>query len=191
MLVSHDPEFVFIQIPRTACRSMEAYLTAASKDSTQYKRHRTAKPEGTENYRCFATVRNPYSRMYSQYMWDKTARSADMHGWIKRENWTFAKYVDWATSPKAHPVKHHDKPQHHYVEGNVLRILYFEKLESDFASLLQLLQITPNGELPRLAKAPGTANWKSAYNAQIAAKVTEWALDDFKLLGYDENSWRK
>ena len=187
MLIAHDHKFVFLGVPRTASTSMHAALHRLSENFEYFGKHGMVIPPEYRSYFTFATVRNPYAREVSHYLYRHTTPGNALNKWAK--NWTFAQYVEWNLDPKAHPRDFRDKPQSVHLDGTRMDcIMRFENQPQAFYDL----PFVPEGfKMPVKLKRLGGKPWHHYYTAELAARVYAWAQGDFKQYGYSRDSWKK
>jgi len=186
MLISHSKEFILLEIPRTASRSLRFTLVPIAGPSYQeMKRHYMVIPKDCAHYYTFVCVRNPYSREVSHYLYRLTNKKNNMFQYVSE--WSFEEYVKWATNPVAPPVETHDKPQNVHLAGKRIdRLLYIENLLEGF---YQLPFVDPGIRLQKVGINP-RYDWRSFYTQEIADMVYDWSKSDFELYGYDPDSWK-
>ncbi len=89
--------------------------------------------EGYDDYFKFTFVRNPYTRLISEYYWreNKKYTSPEDFDPLAFDSWTVAWLTDINDS--------HKEPQVNYIDSSLDFIGRFEQIENDFAKLLLLL----------------------------------------------------
>lgn len=174
MLACHNPEWVFVAIPKTATRSIALYLKTHF-NTTGEAGHQTVIPDKWKSHYSFCVVRNPYDRMCS-YWWSTCMRPNS------KMRWSFEKFLNG-----------YYRPQLRWVLGNrINKILRYETLEQDFRSLPF---IPDDAQLPwanatvfdrpnkKLVARPST---EELVTPQIRSLIKRIYHDDFEQLGYEQ-----
>jgi hypothetical protein len=218
MPVFHKHKLIHIHIPKTAGTAIEAYfheigdmkwgpeswVGQANKHGRWYEfQHlslqelRTLANAAFDGYMSFAVVRDPYTRMISDYLWRR---------WIQHQYPDSATqfFDSFETFLKAIPkdintnwLDHilgadkkwanfliHIRPQYQYVsdsEGNCLvdEILKFEHLHLDMARLLKRYGLSTNS-----IKSPQIRGLKEYYNRAQLDLINESYAKDFEYYSY-------
>jgi hypothetical protein len=151
-----------------------------------------------DEYMSFAVVRNPYTRMISDYLWrrriqhqspNSATQFFDSFGTFlnaipKNINTNFWRHVLGADKKKANFLIH-IRPQYQYIsdsDGNcsVDEILKFERLHLDMARLLKRYGLSTNR-----FKSPQIIDLKEYYNRTQLDLVNEIYAKDFAYYAYE------
>jgi len=181
MVLCDDPAFVFLAVPRTGSRSMQAALRAAFPRSRDARRHHGMDiPPSCRDYFTFACVRNPFTRELSHYLYRRSRSHNNMVEWCRR--WTFKQYLRWLVTPDAKPVGPHDPCQSAFLAGVRLdTVVRFEDLPRAFSELPVFGKAVP---LPhRNENAP--YRLEAYYGEETMDLVRAHAGGDFLRFDYD------
>jgi len=185
MIVNHRHRFVYLDIPRTASNSVRAAL-ASIEGSVACQRHLFENALPHRHYFVFTTVRNPYSRVFSHYMYRRTRPHNNMHWLVK--HWTFSEYAAWAANPDGPYRKYDDPPMSEWLRPFTLNaVMRFENLHEDFH---RLPFVSDRVVLQHINQAGGH-EWKEHYNEEIAAIIEQRFEEDFRVFGYAIDSWHQ
>jgi hypothetical protein len=219
MPVYHKHKLIHIHIPKTAGTAIETYFNEigdmkwspeswvgqANKHGRWYEfQHlslqelRILANDAFDGYMSFAVVRNPYTRMISDYLWrrwiqhqypNSATRFFDsfetfLNAIPKNINTNLWSHVLGADKKKANFVIH-IRPQYQYVsdsDGNCLvdEILKFERLHLDMAQLLKRYGLSTNR-----IKSPQIKDLKEYYNRARLDLVNEIYAKDFAYYSYE------
>jgi hypothetical protein len=144
--------------------------------------------EHYQSYFTFACVRNPYSRMWSHYLYRKhNGNQRPIHRAIRREGWSFARYVRWTVTNEPRMTGAKDTPQAEFLKGVRLDMtLKFEELPGCFS---RLPFVPDDFVLPVVNKYSHHGGpWREAYTQELADLVYRWAIQDFVEYGYDRDA---
>ena len=161
MVINDRMQFGFAHIQRTGGRSMTEVLMRLPGSRRVYPDHSMERPEGTEDYFWFLTVREPFAREWSHY--SRRHKKGRRH-WIRKavRRMTFPQYVVVHTSD---PEKWEDCCQTEWVRR--IRpdlILKFEQLPECLKQLPFKV-----GPYPRRNKGPAMPS--DAYTAVDGAET--------------------
>lgn len=217
MPVYRQSRFVHIHIPKTGGTAIEQFFHARGDMAwgpeswvgqsrvrgRYYELQHLSMPEllflshavflGLES---FAVVRNPYSRLVSEFLW-RSAPSEPGHEPLQRFR-DFAAFISaiptvadhrWPFLLRHQSQRHvnfliHVRPQHHYVCGPdgqpmVDDILRFESLGPEFARL-----VARRGLNPTTVHTPVARNALAYYNRPLVDRVNQIYAEDFRLGRY-------
>jgi len=154
----------------------------------------------TEGRRAFAIVRNPWSRVVSQFFFAKKIWSehpARRNPTSVHPKATFRQFINLRKKWGKEPFFWHRTtvgwyPQKNYVtddEGNLrCDVLRFEHYQEDLASYLG------QGEVP-IRNAGPTVDYRKFYDVQMEYEVGEWYIEDLEFFGFafdgsaERNTW--
>jgi len=182
MLVSTDPPFVFVALPRTGSHSIRQMLRSFPNIRSVGGHHQMAVPTWATGPR-FAVIRNPYAVHLSHYLYRKRKRRNNMYQRVKKQS--FVEYLTWMVNPRHKPYRPHDPPQAVALRlAGVDHMVRFERLESELRSLPFL---PSDLELPHL-NANLAYSCDGYYDPEAMALVRDFAMADFELGGYSTGS---
>jgi len=180
-----------VDINRTASGSMRKAL-----DFSDRPRHETAvekKRRLGDKYDgawVFSVVRNPYSRVVSQYKHRRDTDGADTF-----EEWVWQVYVK--NRPTLLPDRRYFyklfRPQAEWVcgprEGNLVDYIgRFEKLNEAWGTIKE--NTGAEGELPHMSRSEDERPWQSFYTEETAEIIRLRFERDFDQFGYKMDSYR-
>ncbi len=206
MPIFHKNKLCFIHIPKTAGTSIFEYLKVNEPAGTEllhtYNGIRNIKTGKTpqhftylelceeiknlNEYNIFTVVRNPYTRIVSQYFWGQKYLKH-----IYKKFLTFDDFINQSfqiPSKKRIPLfDGHLEPQINYIkECNKINIFYYEQLEVLNMWLKQNFNF--KGELPHLNVAESKTNIKQLISTpNTITRIQEFYSKDFLTFNYDIN----
>jgi hypothetical protein len=186
MLVSHKHKFVYLPPPRTGTttiasvlvREFDARIYGAWKAAhLKATKHAIHLPEELDEYFVFASVRNPYARVISQFAWWRS------HGQTHKR---FRPFLEELLPRRAASLyfQLHQQPSYRPPEGCVkVRIdamIRLENLQEDF----QNLPFVSRGvDIPKLNRKDGRFD-AVKYTRETAGWVRRYRRADFRICGY-------
>jgi hypothetical protein len=207
-MICYRNNLIYLHIPKTAGTSIEKiffpdyvfdespnYEIANGWDETYgwlnhltYSELKTLLPNlNTSQYSIFATVRNPWDKLVSEFFW-KTSTS--------RLNISFTQFVSYLYNKKYKHIQsfykspiaflQHIKNQSSYLpEDNSinLKIIKFENLKKELSSFF-INQNLPLISIPKL-RTSNHLNYKEYYNQDTINMVREIYQEDIKRFKYD------
>lgn len=179
MIVCPDIKVIFVAVPKTGTRSINAYLRKHF-ECQPLGEHKRNIPAEYKDYFSFCVVRNPYDRICSSY-WQRC------HG--KYDSWkckdTFKKMgVDNTLDNYLTIFENADSswPQADWIiDNDINQILRFETLEEDFNTLPFVKEFA---KLPKL-NASGKPPWQELITPSAKEKISRIFERDFKLFNYE------
>ena len=192
-MINHDKRYIYIHIPKTGGSSVEEQLLledgvvvdrplrfmpkdirdkytigsfGGSQHFPMYKFDESVQKE----YFCFTFVRNPYSRVVSEYKWQQRE--------LKKTFKCFEEFLE-----KSANVPWHDLPQHEFINQNVNYIGRFEKIQKDFNIICNKIGI-PKQKLPHKNKTKHK-HYTEYYDDVTREIVAEKYAKDIELFGYE------
>jgi hypothetical protein len=198
MMVSEELKMVYIDPPKTGSSTMDDICKAHGFKFVKYRnpsiqrgkkvfnKHLRWVPKEYQDFLTFATVRNPYTRMFSMYHFDK----AHKYNFLKHVKLkTFKDYVDGVVKGSTtFPVTNHNLmlyrylPLHKYL--SVARVDKFVRLENLYSDL-ENLGIKVEKERT-LNKGKYVRTWEDVKTPYLIDQINTWAGDDFELYGYEK-----
>ncbi len=195
MIYSRRHRFLFAAVPKTASMSIRRILMSRYYRGRPYRAdyHDRTVPPHCDNYFAFAAVRNPYAREVSFWRYRRSlGRNRDVRVMTRRM--TFAEHLLHHTNPHSPLSARIGFPtQAEFLRPLRLdRVLRYETIADGFAALPFVAAAPPRlRRLPwhhRTSRRPD--EWKTFYDATLAAVVYSWAREDFDVYGYDKDSWK-
>lgn len=198
--VSHAHRVILFHVPRTGGTSQVESLKAAGIRLAPYAvgrlgwdmitDHSIEIPRGAEQYTTVATVRNPYDRMLSLYLWLRLQAGGDPINLVAQvaDFTTYLRFLDRynrdCLGNQTYQLFH--GPQCEYLEQVRLdRLLHYENLEVDWRAFTEECF----GRAVPLLRSPRTLNQPYCpcehYTPDAAEIVARICRDSFELYGYD------
>lgn len=199
MFISHLYRLVFLEVPRTASRSVSAALVELDPDAPTSRARREkggsfdyhnfqVDPAYLNDYRVFAARRNPYDRLWSYW---KHRRRTGNPAVFKTIPWR--RYVEWACDPSTVPDiqgANHDIPITEMFDCSQVDFwLEYEALETSWRELAGLFEL-PLPALGHRNRSKASTGFGEAYDEVLAAMVSTRFAADFDRFGYSRGSWR-
>ena len=206
MPVSNRHKCIFVHIPKCAGSAIENALSIKRRNAKQlhgpdgngdFLQHLTIHEISemitaeSKDYFTFAIVRNPYSKMVSDFAWCKRWFK---HAWLcpgdtKVGFTTFDSYIQFIEKVGVHAWSHF-RPQHEFVcnkDGSscVDFIGKIENIQRDFDYVKQRIVNAENIELKKTNKSQHKP-WPSYYNAYTINAVNTLYGKDFELFHYEQ-----
>jgi chondroitin 4-sulfotransferase 11 len=201
-MISHKFQYIYIHIPKTGGTSIEKFLLSfedvfidwssdfplGKLSEKQQNLFQIGGPEAKQhnllkeyediyqkNYFSFAFVRNPWSRMVSEYLYLRNAIA-------RIENTSFADFV-YLVSQGEKFWPYHCLPQVNFVNKNINFIGKFENLKQDFSFVFSKLGLTFK-ELEVINKRPLSYNYRDYYNDKTKKIVKNFYEKDIDIFKY-------
>ena len=193
-MINHDKKYIFIHIPKTGGSSIEQLLLKVDGIEIKNKRLRSypesirrkynigsyggnqhypiSKFEITsqENYFCFTFVRNPYSRILSEYKWQKSELGKSFKNF--KQFLKTGTYVPW-----------HRESQCEFINENIDFIARFENFQRDVDIICDKIGI-PQQQLPHKNKTEHK-HYTEYYDDETREIVAERYAKDIEYFGYE------
>jgi hypothetical protein len=102
VVISHDHKFIYLPIPKTGSRTIRTALAAYGAVTVQYHcqawqtNHQCVTPEEYDDYFTFASIRSPFRRALSIYLYNQQTPGNDLHKQSLRLNFTEFVHTHWA-----------------------------------------------------------------------------------------------
>ena len=193
-MVSEKRQMVYIDTPKTGSTTINSiceshdfklirYLDTNDKKFFHY--HQRWVPEVFRDYLTFASVRNPYERLYSLYQHDFKHK----YNFLRLDIRTFQDYVEGLVyrcdsltqEDLLDDRKYIYLPQHKYLSvSRVDKIVRMENLHSDLSEL----GLDMNQELT-LNKGDYLDKWSDIKTPELIEVINLWAGKDFDHYGYE------
>ena len=182
MVISHEYKFIYLPIPKTASRSIRTALKKYGAVTIAYGNcpkwqvnHQMVTPEEFSDYLTFASVRNPFRRALSTYLYNQQTPRNQFHRESLRCNFTEFLQSFWPSIGS----------QVEMLAG--LRVEHYVYWERDIQSQLKrILPFITTLELPRANAVAYPIPWQEFYNQKAVQIVQEQAAKDFDVLGYSK-----
>ena len=199
MFISSRHKLVFLEVPRTASRSVTNALTefdpyapsalARRSWGTSFAYHNfRVRSELVDDYLVVAAHRNPYCRLWSYW---KHRRSSGNPKIFKTTSWE--RYVDWVCDPASVPeIKGAmlDLPISEMFDCKMVDFwLRFETLDRSWTELQERFNL----DFPPLRHNNASQPieiFREAFDAVLAEKVACRFSADFDRFGYARDSWK-
>ncbi|MBB3983603.1 hypothetical protein GGR44_003299 [Sphingobium fontiphilum] len=191
MVISDNPAFLFVHIPKTAGTSLSRALLrvaggrhpqclATTKHETLAAFAARVGRDAVSSRVSFAVVRNPLMRFASHFRYLKTQDVAETRHLQSLDD--YARAVESGDPAICKPAR--IAPQHSFIaldgEIGVDHVFRFETLDRDMGVLAQRLGLGAI-MLPHLNMSRHSAETPSAY---VRAMVSRYYADDFRIFGY-------
>lgn len=200
-MISHEHKFVFVHIPKCGGTSIEWAFNAWN-DSDNFfvgggKQHWfleqiiTAKPE-SKDYSSFAFIRNPFSRIVSEYKYAKK-ESHNNCNHIKSNsplNLSFKEFCkDLEYNLDRYCYRFHEKSLCDYLlnadsSEKVNHIGRLENFQKDFNLICDKIGI-PQKQLPHAFKSDYKKHYTEYYDDETRSIVAEKYAKDIEYFGYE------
>jgi len=206
MIFSNDPNFIYLDTPKCASRSMATHLTTYYGAAWNgMGRHRPRFPKSFLGHFVFSTVRNPYSRAVSCW-YEILNRNPYCGFWrtaLGLEGLDCGSFWRWYEKMSFGPPN---------LPGDIVLVSQMEflsratrwpdvvlRMESlDAEAREKLPWWVDNGPIERIVNPqgngivaiPGYGDWREHMTDEIAVIVQEWAGDAFERFGYSRD-WRE
>jgi hypothetical protein len=197
MNVSHAHKFVFLAVPRTGSRVTFRELKkfgCEGGEAHSRMTHRMAVPDGCEDYSVVATVRNPFTRWVSCWVWCKM--------WPLRSEEPYRTFVEWLlNNPDDFPgfveramERDYIKPISWHLDqakAPNLELLRYESLQTDFDAWLGnhfssevIIGSSKKPPVVSIRHNPETLDWKNQFTSRARDMVLEHSAEDFRRFSY-------
>jgi hypothetical protein len=192
-MISHRLRCAYVHVPKTGGHSIDRFFIDRGLVSVG-RWHATAtelrrKIDPGKGYFLFATVRNPWDRFLSEYMWQASAFPSQIPTPWGNKAITFADYCrsDFAWYPDTEIRNGHLSDQAGFVfdDGDhsiVDLVVRFERLQEGFAEVCQRLGLSKT-TLPHLNRTEHVPYWHY-YTDELIELVAKRYERDIRLLGY-------
>ena len=196
MIISDQPSFIFVAVPKTGSCSVEAALAplANAKRQREFNKHATSMrlerelpPEIWRRAHKFAFVREPYAWMHSWYRFrQRDALKDPGHAFNKRYTGdiSFNEFVQTFSS-KELMLKQSDFICRHSGEMLVDYVGRYETLQADFDHVCVQLGIASQ-QLPRVNVSKPTVDTGELLEASSIKIINDYFSQDFEMFGYDK-----
>lgn len=201
MPISYEHKCIYVHIPKCAGSAFERVLSIKKRNRKQlhgpdghgdFLQHFTILQIRNHlainfsnltfnDYYTFAIIRNPYSKLVSDFAWCKRWFK---HKWIVKDSTkigfkTFEEYIHFIQTVGVHGWSHF-RPQHEFVD-NSCAIYKLENLKNDYPKIKSILNI--EHDLPVVNKSRHK-HWKTYYTPEITSIVNELYAQDFTQFEY-------
>lgn len=199
MFVSHRYRLIFLEVPRTASRSVSAALTTLDPEApTARARRRNGAAVDYHNFQVdaaylddyfvIAAHRNPYHRLWSHWKHRHKHGNPEIFKTIR-----WPRYVEWACCPSAVPEiqgANHEVPITEMFDCRLVDFwLNYEELDRSWRELAMHYAL-PLPELGNFNRSETTFTFGEAYNDELADLLETRFAGDFELFGYSRDSWK-
>ena len=193
-MISHLLRCVYVHVPKTGGHSIDRHFLEQGLVSVPCWHATAAKSiellEGRPVYYMFATVRNPWDRLVSEYFWQGSDCDTQIPTPWGNKTIRFEDYCrsDWSWYPPRERADGHLSDQAHFLFDDrdrplVNDIIRFENLQEGFDRVCQTLGLAPS-QLPRLNATRHEPYWRY-YTDELVEEVARRYARDIRLLGYE------
>ena len=182
----------YIHVPKTGGHSIDALFSTLGLVTVKCW-HATAAETirliGGRHYFLFATVRNPWDRLVSEYVWQGSNSAGHIPTPWGNKAISFEDFCrsDFSWYPEEERLNGHLSDQAHFIFDEndaplVDEIIRFEALQAGFDNVCRRLGLPPT-PLPRLNSTQHRPYWQY-YSGEVAEIVAKRFERDIRLLGY-------
>ena len=177
--------YLFIHIPKTGGRSVEAALGCLYEHKTARHKRREVGEVLWDNKFTFAFIRNPWDRSVSHYFYlRQTGQDHLEEQDISFENWVRLVFGEQDPRYRSKPL--HFAPQTEWVSderGNLMVdfIGYFERFEEDFQEVCRHIGVQK--KLPHKNKS-SRGDYRAYYTDETAQIISDYFASDIERFGY-------
>lgn len=194
MNACHRFKFIFLAVPRTGSRitfkTLQAFDLKGGAPNGGMT-HEMAVPAGCESYTALATIRSPFTRWVSCWVWCKrwpVVRGSHYEQfaiWLRDNPNDFPGFVERAVA------KGYIRTVSSYltrVQAERWCLMRYESLNADFAKAAKRLGL-PSDELKRIPLVHNreTLQWRRYYDQRATDLVRQHSMADFVKYGYSED----
>lgn len=184
-MINHEHKFIYIHPPKTGGTSIEKLFIDDADITDVPDKHRYAHEYATgyDDFRKFATVRNPYDRAVSYYFWRQT-KNMPIFG---RE--TFSEWIEFITDPSEY--EQYQETFWHFVTaidsqsnfvGDTQIFVRFENFQNDFDRVCQAFGLERK-VLPHTNPSK-RGDYREYYDEKTKQLVEEKYADDIVRFNY-------
>lgn len=187
MIISFRHKFIYLAVPKTASISIRAALEPhgavtvgyACENDPAIAHHEFITPPEFSSYFTFASVRNPYRRALSEYLYCQHTPPNYLHALSMALD-----FPDWLFYCIARNKR---KTQSEMLDG--LRIDAIVKCGHDLAAQLRALPPLAGLDinLPTENTSTYERPWREYYTGETVQLVKKWAAKDFVAFGYSND----
>tara|TARA_Y100000361_G_scaffold126733_1_gene120856 strand:+ start:20103 stop:20756 length:654 start_codon:yes stop_codon:yes gene_type:complete len=197
-MLSENPKFIFIHIPKTAGTSIESYLRLLQKGDC--KKHMTIKDyenslgDSMSEYFKFTVIRNPWDRMVSYWKYRQGKHWAPIDGTINNFN-VWLKFItaldlnnlDGSTSTSnISDFRMGIDSQYNSLISSIgkmdVQLINFDNLQADFNQICDQIGIS-RYELPHINKT-NRKHYSTYYDEETKDIISQKYSDDIKHFGF-------
>lgn len=187
MIISDEFKYVFVEVPKTASKSIARFLKENYKGYSFLSQHSITIPSYASDYFKFTCVRNPYVRMVSMW-YSVTQRKPEDYGLENFRDLSFESFVEGITQGISGTREFFYLRQTDF-SLNIDRILWYEKLPE---GLLKLPFVNNVNSFPHLNSTQTEASynpikrepWKNYISQKILDMINDYYFLDFLTFNY-------
>lgn len=193
-MISHPLRCAYVHPPKTGGHSIDKFFSRRGAVSVKAW-HATAAETlallpPDHGYYMFGTVRNPWDRFLSEYVWQSSDCPTQIQTPWGNKNISFRDFClsDYSWYPAGERANGHLADQAHFLFDDTDRrlvdyIIRFEQLQEGFTSVCRILSL-PAFDLPRLNVTQHEPYW-SYYTDELAELIGKRFARDVRLFGYE------
>lgn len=197
MPLSFNENLIFIHIPKTGGTTVQKVLGLEhfynerpkkfpSPQHYTYSDLRNLLGDSIDDWFSFSFVRNPYSRIFSEWKWRKTLTDRTMRVDIGFEAFVYYIREEYLRNEEA--GDNHWRPQSDFIDPNINFIGRFENFEKDFSKILERIYIYPDigrkRKIPNLNRTTSGGDYRDAYYSYTKKEVENLYQKDLDTFGY-------
>jgi hypothetical protein len=196
LIISDEPNFIFVAVPKTGSCSVEKNLQPLAnaqlmrqfnKHATSMRLERELPPQRWMRAYKFAFVREPYAWMHSWYRFrQRDALSNPAHTFNERYtgNISFNEFVQTFSSNEL-MLKQSDFIARHNGELLVDFVGRYETLQEDFNKVCDRLGL-PERKLPKVNVSKPSTTSDETLDAKSIDIINQYFSQDFEMFGYNK-----
>jgi hypothetical protein len=201
MPISYEHRCIYIHIPKCAGSAIESVLNIKKRNKlqlhgpdgngdflqhytlSQIESHYESSDTNLRDFYIFTIVRNPYSKLVSDYSWCKRWFK---HKWLMKDSTSvgFKSFAEYILFIKAVGVESwsHFRPQYQFIQcGTKCTVFKIESLKKSYPIIKAELRL--DSDLPIVNKS-SHKHWSKYYSKELYEIVNDMYSNDFSAFGY-------
>lgn len=186
-----EKKLIYIDPPKTGSTSLDNYFKRHCKGRhikyhPSVQKHMREIPDEFSDFDVVASVRNPYTRLFSLYKMDIRLKLS-WHG-VRLDN--FDNYAqDVLNVCKSHSSDNHDQSVYRYFScSKYLEIFQLKEFIRMEEMVLDLQKLGFNASPSKQNSGNYKETWLDNARPDTIAIINEWAGEDFQLYGYERRN---